>query len=117
MYSSHEAHKAQGSMVGMSDFALESCIGAPDQKAQVGKSHLTSKMHITLRIASHLGFLVGRSDAGFQSEVRHAHHRTLRLMGLMRRIHRTPATQRQHHQASNNPIHDVTKFSPAASYR
>lgn len=38
MYSSHEARKAQGSMVGMSDFALESCIGAPDQKAQVGNA-------------------------------------------------------------------------------
>ena len=40
MYSSHEAHKAQGTMVGMSDFALESCIGAPDQKAQVGNAEI-----------------------------------------------------------------------------
>ncbi|MGA2408773.1 MAG: hypothetical protein ABSG46_00065 [Candidatus Binataceae bacterium] len=40
MYSSHEAHKAQNTMVGMSDYALESCVGAPDQKAQVGNAEI-----------------------------------------------------------------------------
>jgi hypothetical protein len=40
MYNSYEAHKAKDSMVGMSDYDLESCIGVPDQKAQIGNAEI-----------------------------------------------------------------------------
>lgn len=40
LYSSHEAHQAESHMIGMSDYALQSCIGVPDQKAQVGNAEI-----------------------------------------------------------------------------
>jgi hypothetical protein len=40
VYNSYEAHKARNSMVGMSDYMLESCVGAPDQKAHVGNAEI-----------------------------------------------------------------------------
>jgi hypothetical protein len=39
-YSSHEAHKAQNAMIGMSDYELQSCVGAPDEKSQVGDAEI-----------------------------------------------------------------------------
>lgn len=40
LYGSHEAHKAQNGMIGMSDYELQSCVGAPDEKSQVGDAEI-----------------------------------------------------------------------------
>jgi hypothetical protein len=40
MYNSYEAHKAKNAMVGLSDYNLESCVGVPDQRAQVGNAEI-----------------------------------------------------------------------------
>jgi hypothetical protein len=40
LYSSHEAHKAQNAMIGMSDYELQSCVGAPDERSQVGDAEI-----------------------------------------------------------------------------
>jgi len=40
IYNSHEAHKAESHMIGMSEYALESCIGLPDQRTQIGNAEI-----------------------------------------------------------------------------